>query len=88
METNHNNMKIENKDPLLWKLAQKRAAFKYHLLSYCIMNIFSGRYGSLTTEIMFILQTEVYYHGRPGQCFSGVLVYSLIISPHTSQIIT
>ena len=40
METKHNNMEIENKDPILWKIAQKRAGFKYHLLIYCIMNIF------------------------------------------------
>lgn len=33
-------MKIENKDPELWKVAQKRARFKYHALIYFIMNIF------------------------------------------------
>ncbi|MEO8943681.1 MAG: 2TM domain-containing protein [Ginsengibacter sp.] len=33
-------MDIETKDPDLWKVAQKRAAFKYHVLIYFIMNIF------------------------------------------------
>lgn len=28
------------RDPELWKVAQKRAAFKYHVLIYFIMNIF------------------------------------------------
>ncbi len=28
------------KDPELWKIAQKRAAFRYHVLIYFIMNIF------------------------------------------------
>ncbi len=31
---------MENKDPELWKLAQKRASFKSHLTVYIIMNIF------------------------------------------------
>ncbi len=33
-------MESDNKDPRLWKEAQKRAAFKYHVLIYFIMNIF------------------------------------------------
>jgi 2TM domain len=33
-------MEKENKDPGLWKIAQKRAGFKYHLLIYSIVNIF------------------------------------------------
>ena len=33
-------METESKDPELWKTAQKRAAFKYHVLIYFIMNIF------------------------------------------------
>lgn len=33
-------MDTETKDPELWKVAQKRAAFKYHVLIYFIMNIF------------------------------------------------
>jgi hypothetical protein len=33
-------METENKDPELWRLAQKRAAFKYHVLIYFIMNLF------------------------------------------------
>lgn len=33
-------MQTENKDPELWKLAQKRAGFKYHALIYFIMNLF------------------------------------------------
>ncbi|RNI34599.1 hypothetical protein EFY79_15620 [Hanamia caeni] len=33
-------MEKEIKDPELWKRAQKRAAFKYHVLIYFIMNIF------------------------------------------------
>lgn len=28
------------KDPELWKIAQRRAEFKYHVLIYFIMNIF------------------------------------------------
>ncbi|HXL55017.1 MAG TPA: 2TM domain-containing protein [Chitinophagaceae bacterium] len=31
---------MENNDPELWKLAQKRASFKHHLTVYIIMNIF------------------------------------------------
>ncbi|MEO7960352.1 MAG: 2TM domain-containing protein [Ginsengibacter sp.] len=30
----------EQKDPVIWKTAQKRASFKYHALIYFIMNIF------------------------------------------------
>ena len=33
-------MTNEQKDEILWKTAQKRAAFKYHVLIYFIMNIF------------------------------------------------
>ncbi|MEO9020812.1 MAG: 2TM domain-containing protein [Ginsengibacter sp.] len=33
-------MEQETKDPELWKIAQKRAGFKYHVLIYFIMNIF------------------------------------------------
>jgi uncharacterized protein (DUF486 family) len=33
-------MEQEIKDPQLWKTAQKRAAFRYHVLIYFIMNIF------------------------------------------------
>ncbi len=33
-------METQQKDPEMWKEAQKRAAFKYHLLIYFIMNIF------------------------------------------------
>ncbi len=33
-------MTDENKDPELWKMAQRRAAFKYHVLIYFIMNLF------------------------------------------------
>lgn len=33
-------METESKDPELWKIAKKRAGFKYHLLIYCIVNIF------------------------------------------------
>ena len=33
-------MEKEVKDPELWKLAQKRAAFRTHVLIYFIMNIF------------------------------------------------
>ncbi|MEP6948469.1 MAG: 2TM domain-containing protein [Ginsengibacter sp.] len=40
METKNNNIETESKDPILWKVAQKRAGFKYHLLIYCIINIF------------------------------------------------
>ena len=31
---------MENKDPELWELAQKRASFKSHLTVYIIMNVF------------------------------------------------
>ena len=30
----------EGKDPVLWEIAQKRAAFKKHLVSYIIVNSF------------------------------------------------
>jgi hypothetical protein len=30
----------EGRDPILWQLAQKRAAFKKHLATYIIVNIF------------------------------------------------
>ncbi len=30
----------EGKDPILWEIAQKRAAFKKHLTSYVILNAF------------------------------------------------
>jgi hypothetical protein len=33
-------MTNEKKDEILWKTAQKRAAFKYHVLIYFIMNVF------------------------------------------------
>ena len=33
-------MANEIKDPELWKMAERRAAFKYHVLIYFIMNIF------------------------------------------------
>lgn len=33
-------MEQEMKDPELWKIAQKRAGFKYHVLIYFIMNFF------------------------------------------------
>jgi len=32
-------MEQEKKDPELWKMAQRRAEFKYHVLIYFIMNI-------------------------------------------------
>ena len=35
-----NIMEQEIKDPQLWKVAQKRAAFKYHVLIYFVMNLF------------------------------------------------
>ncbi|HEX2607296.1 MAG TPA: 2TM domain-containing protein [Flavisolibacter sp.] len=31
---------LKDKDPLLWQLAQRRAAFKRHLTSYVIINLF------------------------------------------------
>jgi hypothetical protein len=31
---------MEEKDPELWRLARKRAKFKRHLVTYCIINIF------------------------------------------------
>ena len=40
METKYDNMATESKDRKLWKIAKKRAGFKYHLLIYCIANIF------------------------------------------------
>lgn len=33
-------MEQEIKDPELWKAAQRRAGFKYHVLIYFIMNLF------------------------------------------------
>ncbi|MEO8961870.1 MAG: 2TM domain-containing protein [Ginsengibacter sp.] len=33
-------MEQENRDRKLWEVAKKRAAFKYHVLIYFIMNIF------------------------------------------------
>ena len=33
-------MEQENRDRELWEVAKKRAAFKYHVLIYFIMNIF------------------------------------------------
>jgi len=33
-------METESKNPELWKIAQKRAGFKYHVLIYCIAIIF------------------------------------------------
>jgi hypothetical protein len=30
----------EGKDPVLWEIAQKRASFKTHAISYIIVNIF------------------------------------------------
>ena len=30
----------EGKDPALWELAQKRASFKTHAMSYIIVNLF------------------------------------------------
>ncbi|MEP7164505.1 MAG: 2TM domain-containing protein [Ferruginibacter sp.] len=36
----HHQPAPEGKDPLLWEIAQKRAGFKTHLLSYIIVNGF------------------------------------------------
>lgn len=33
-------MEQENKDAALWKIAKRRAMFKYHVLIYFIMNLF------------------------------------------------
>ena len=33
-------MEQEMKDPELWKIAQRRAGFRYHALIYFIMNLF------------------------------------------------
>ncbi|MEO8854073.1 MAG: 2TM domain-containing protein [Ginsengibacter sp.] len=33
-------MEQEMKDPELWRVAQRRAGFKYHVLIYFIMNLF------------------------------------------------
>lgn len=30
----------EGKDPILWEIAQKRASFKKHLMTYLVMNAF------------------------------------------------
>jgi 2TM domain len=36
----HHQSTPEGKDPVLWEIAQKRASFKSHLLSYIIVNGF------------------------------------------------
>jgi hypothetical protein len=46
METITNN----GKDPELWELAKKRASFKYHLITYLIMNSFFWLVWSLTSQ--------------------------------------
>jgi hypothetical protein len=46
METTLNNMEIESRDPELWKIAKKRARYKYDALIYCIVIFFTGRYGT------------------------------------------
>jgi hypothetical protein len=38
METDMNTP--SGKDPVLWETAQRRASFKYHLMSYAVMNGF------------------------------------------------
>jgi hypothetical protein len=37
---NSNYQTQEPKNPTLWKIAKKRAAFKRHLLSYILVNLF------------------------------------------------
>lgn len=36
----HNQPAPEGKDPILWEIAQKRASFKSHVVSYLIVNVF------------------------------------------------
>ena len=33
-------MNEEKKDDLLWQMAKKRVGFKWHLISYCLVNTF------------------------------------------------
>jgi hypothetical protein len=44
------NIPASGKDPVLWEVARKRASFKYHLVSYIIMNIFFWVVWSITGE--------------------------------------
>ena len=36
----HNKTAPEGKDPALWEIAQKRASFKSHAITYFIVNLF------------------------------------------------
>ena len=46
----------DDKDPVLWKIAQKRAGFKKHAIVYAIVNIF------LWVQ-WFLIENEI-YNGR------------------------
>jgi len=77
-------MEEEAKNPELWKLAQKRAGFKYHLLIYFIMNIFFWMIWYISLKIIQLrLRKEMQFPGRSGQCLVGESAYFLITSPHT-----
>lgn len=43
METNINE--IQNKDDVVWKIEKQRAAFKFYLFVYIVVNIFYGQFG-------------------------------------------
>jgi hypothetical protein len=36
----HYNIPPQDRDPQLWEIAQRRASFKAHLLTYIVVNIF------------------------------------------------
>jgi len=46
MEPTANN----GKDPELWELAKKRASFKYHVITYIIMNAFFWVIWAITSQ--------------------------------------
>lgn len=48
----------QNKDPQLWELAKKRAAFKRHLITYFILNSFFW-------ALWFITGGRTHYNGTP-----------------------
>ena len=51
----------EGKDPVLWEIAQKRASFKRHLVSYVIVNAFLWALWYFTDEHYTIIDFKPHH---------------------------
>ena len=54
----------EGKDPVLWEIAQKRASFKKHVLSYLIVNGFLWAIWFLSSSHYDTVNIENLWHGN------------------------